>query len=215
MIEFPELQQALVEAAGHRRRRAPQLVRPVLITAAACAIAIAAVLVITRPSNDERTAAPAPDPLAAYAVFKHAATAADGLPAAVAGMPGLSVEQARLAERSGPWRVYLVAGTLDSRPSLCAFAVIGDRARFGCDPAGTVHAYPFPAADGEPGGVVATVPDGVEKVEFGFPGETFTTPVENNLALVRLSPWPQGAGTIGWTDSAGVHHEQPMRSPHP
>ena len=213
MIEFPELQQALVEAATHRRRRAPQFVRPVLIAATACAIA-AAVLAITRQPNDERSANPAPDPLAAYAVFKHAATPKDGLPASVAGMPGLIVEQARLAERSGPWRVYLVSGTLESRPSLCAFAVIGDRARYGCDPAGTVHAYPFPEADGEPGGVVATVPDGVEKVEFGFPGETFTTPVENNLALVRLSPWPQGAGTIGWTDSAGVHHEKPMKS-HP
>ena len=27
-----------------------------------------------------------------------------------------------------------------------------------------------------------TVPDGVEKVEIGFPGETFTAPVENNVA---------------------------------
>lgn len=215
MIEFPELQQALVEAAGHRRRRAPQLVRPVLIAAAACAVAVAAVLVITRPPNDERTAAPAPDPLAAYAVFKHTATAADDLPSQVAGMPGLSVDQARLAERSGPWRVYLVSGTLDGRPSLCAFAVIGDRARFGCDAAGTVRAYGFPEADGEPGGVIATVPDGIEKVEFGFPGETFTAPVEHNLALVRLSPWPQGAGTIGWTDSAGAHHEEPMKLPSP
>ena len=58
MIEFPELQQALVEAAGRRRRRAPQLVRPVLIAAAACAVAVVAVLVLTRPPNDERTAAP-------------------------------------------------------------------------------------------------------------------------------------------------------------
>lgn len=213
MIEFPELQQALVHAAS-RRRRAPRFTRP-LVVAVACAAIAAAVLTITHQPNDERAASPAPDPLSAYAVFKHAATAADGLPSSVDGMPGLGVEQARLAERSGPWRVYLVAGTLDGRPSLCAFAVIGDRARYGCDPAGTVHAYPFPEADGEPGGVIATVPDGVEKVEFGFPGETFTTPVENNLALARLSPWPQGAGTIGWTDSAGVHHEKPMKSPIP
>jgi len=60
-----------------------------------------------------------------------------------------------------------------------------------------------------------TVPDGVEKVEIGFPGETFTAPVENNVALVRLSPWPQGAGTVTWTDSVAAHHEQPMTSPVP
>jgi len=63
--------------------------------------------------------------------------------------------------------------------------------------------------------VVVTVPDGVEKVEIGFPGETFTAPVENNVALVRLSPWPQGAGTVAWTDSAAANHEQPMKSPVP
>ncbi len=197
MTEFPELQQALVHAAGRRRRRAPRLARP-LIVAVACAAIVAAALTITRQPSDERTAAPAANAIDHYAVFQRPATAADEPPSAVTGMPGLDVEQARFVEHSGPWRVYLVAGTLDQRDVLCAFAVIGERARFGCDPAGAVHAYGFPPGDGEPGGVVATVPDGVSQLEIGFDGESFGTSVSDNAALVRIDPWPAGPGTITW-----------------
>ena len=37
-----------------------------------------------------------------------------------------------------------------------------------------------------------TVPDGVEKVEIGFPGETFTAPVENNVAPGAAEPVAAG-----------------------
>ncbi len=199
MIEFPELQQALVEAAGQRRRRPPQLVRPVLIAAAACAIVVVAMLVITRQPNDERTAAPAPDPLEAYAVFQRAEIRADEPPSAVTGMPGLHVEQARVVAISDPWRVYLVAGTLDGRRTLCAFAVIDQRARFGCDPAGSVHGYGFPPSDGEPGGIVATVPDGVHEVEIAFRGQApVYAPVRDNAVLAPLDRWPASPATITW-----------------
>jgi hypothetical protein len=210
VIEFPELQQALVEAAGNRRRRAPQLVRPVLIAAAACAIAIAAVLLIRAPADEEHVAAPAADPFTRYDVFRHPVRAADAPPSSVDGMPGLRADEVRLVEHNGPWRVYLVAGALDGRQSLCAFAVISERARFGCDAPGTVHAFAFPEADGDPGAVIVTVPDGIDEVEIGFPGRSaLHAPVRDNAVLAPLNPWPEGTGTIAW-DEGGVHHEQPL-----
>jgi hypothetical protein len=206
VTEFPELQQALVHAAGHRR--APRLARPLVVAVACAAIAAAVLLIAREPGNDERAAAPPADPLTKYAVFQRAATKADDLPSAVSGMPGLDIDQARLAERSGPWRIYLVSGTLDGRPSLCAFAVIGQRARFGCDPAGSVHGYGFPPGDGEPGGIVVVVPDGIAQIEVAFDGESFGTSVGRNAALIRVDPWPGGAGTITWDGG-----EAPLKSP--
>lgn len=215
MTEFPELQQALV-AAGHRHYgpapRAWRATRVALVAAAVCAVVVLAIALVRAPGDTEHAAAPAGDPLAQYAVFARAATDADEPPSAVTGMPGLRVDEARLAERSGPWRLYLVAGALDGRESLCAFAVIGDRARFACDAPGAVHGYAFAEADGEPGGVVAVVPDGASEVAVRFSGETFTSPVHDNAALVRLTPLPQGAGTIAWTDAAGERHTAPLKS---
>jgi hypothetical protein len=212
VTEFPELQQALVHAAG-RRRRAPRLARP-LIVAVACAAIAAAALTITRaPKDDERAAAPPADPLAAYTIFQQPATDADEPPSAVTSMPGLRIDQARLAESNGPWRLYLVAGALDGRETLCAFAVVGERARFGCDPAGAVHGYAFAWKDGDPGGVVAVVPDGIDLVAIGFPGRSaLQAPVRHNTVLAWLKPWPEGAGTIAWTDAAGTRHDEPLKS---
>ncbi len=210
MTEFPELQQALVHAARHRRRT-PRVARP-LVIAVACAAIAAAVLTITREPNDERAANPTIDPLTKYAVFQRAGTRADLPASAVAGMPGLRIDATRLVERSGPWRVYLVAGTLDGRRSLCAFAVIAERARFGCDPAGTVHAYGFAPSDGDPGGIVVTAPDGVDQIEVTFDGESFGTSVVDNAALVRVEPWPAGKGAVTWTDAGGTRHDAPLKS---
>jgi hypothetical protein len=205
VTEFPELQRALVHAAG--RRRAPRLARP-LIVAVACAAVAAAVLTIARPPSDERAAAPPARATDEYAVFQRAATRADRPPSAVTGMPGLRVDEARLVKRSGPWRIYLVAGTLDQRAVLCAFAVVHDRSRYGCDPAGTVHGYGFPPSDGDPGVLVATVPDGIDEVEIGFPSGTVVDAVEENAAFVQLTHWPAGRGTISWDGG-----EVPLKSP--
>jgi hypothetical protein len=215
VTEFPELQQALV-AAGHRRYgRAPRtwrLARAALVAAAVCAAVVAIVALTRAPGDAEHAAGPAGDPLAHYAVFARAATRADAPPSSVIGMPGLAVDEARLVDRSGPWRVYLVAGTLDGRRTLCAFAVVDNRSRFGCDQPGSVHGYGFRNGEGDPGGVVAVMPDGVGKVAIGFDGETFTARVHDNAALVRLSPWPRGDGTIAWTDAAGTRHQAPLKS---
>jgi hypothetical protein len=191
VTEFPELQHALVVAGRRRYGRAPRarrLTRVVLVAAAVCA-AVVVVVAITR-----------------------APTKADEPSSAVTGMPGLRVDEARLAERSGPWRLYLVAGALDGREAVCVFAVVGDRARFGCDDPGSVQGYGFRPVDGDPGGVVAVVPDGVDEVAVGFDGEAFTAPVHDNAALVRLSPWPRGDGTIAWTDAAGAHQQAPLKT---
>ena len=212
MTEFPELQHALVVAGRRRYGRAPRgwrLTRAALVAAAVCAAALAIVL-LTRAPDDERAAAPpATDRITHdYGVFRRPATDADELPSAVAGMPGLGIEQARLVERNEPWRVYLVAGTLDGREKLCAFAVVADRARFGCDAPGSVHGYAFAEGDGDPGGIVAVVPDGVDHIEINAPEGVFTVPVHDNAALVRVrvSASPPGGGTITWRDAGGTRH---------
>jgi hypothetical protein len=215
VTEFPELQHALVVAGRRRYGRAPRarrLTRVVLVAAAVCAAVVLVVAITRAPGEQERTAAPARDVAHDYAVFRRAPTKADEPSSAVTGMPGLRVDEARLAERSGPWRLYLVAGALDGREAVCVFAVVGDRARFGCDDAGSVQGYGFRPVDGDPGGVVAVVPDGVDEVAVGFDGEAFTAPVHDNAALVRLSPWPRGDGTIAWTDAAGAHQQAPLKT---
>jgi hypothetical protein len=199
MTEFPELQHALVAAAGRRRRRAPRLARPLIVAVACAAIAVAVVLTIARDSSDERTAAPPPRTADMYAVFQRPATDADEPPSAVSGMPGLRIDEARLVHRGGPWRTYLVAGTLDGRNVMCAFVVVSDRSRFSCDPPGAVHGTGFPPGDGEPGGVVVTVPDGIDEIEIGFSGRApLRAPVRDNVVLAPLNPWPAGPGTITW-----------------
>jgi hypothetical protein len=186
-----------------------------VVAAAVCAAAMAIVL-LTRAPDDERAAAPpAADPITHdYGVFRRPATDVDELPSAVAGMPGLGVAQARLVERNGPWRVYLVAATLDGREKLCAFAVVADRARFGCDAPGSVHGYLFAQGDGDPGGIVAVVPDGVDHLEIDAPDGVFTVPVHDNAARVRVrvTASPPSGGTIAWTDAAGTRHETPLKS---
>jgi hypothetical protein len=208
VTEFPELQQALVHAAG-RRRRATRLARP-LVVAVACAAIVAAALVIARQPSDERTATPPVPPTASYAVFQRAATNADEPPSAVTSMPGLRIDEARLAQRIGPWRLYLVAGTLDQREVLCAFVVIHERSRYGCDPAGTVHGYGFPPGDGDPGVIAATLPDGIDQVDFQYGSERLGVGVTDNAALLLPDPWPAGRGTIVWSGGA-----VPMKSPLP
>lgn len=197
MTEFPELQQALVTAAG-RRRRAPRLARPLVVAVACAAIGVAVIAIAEQP-NDERVAAPPIDPLDHYAVFQRPEIRADEPPSAVSGTPGLTIEQSRIVAISDPWRVYLVAGTLDSRRTLCVFAVIGDRARFGCDPAGSVHGYGFPPSEGEPGGVVAAVPDGIRETEITWRDQApVHAPVRDNAVLAPVDRWPGGPGTITW-----------------
>jgi hypothetical protein len=208
MTEFPDLQQALVMAAGRRGRRAPRVVRPLLIVAA-CAAAVVTILALTRSPQDERTAAPPPRTTDAYAVFQRPATDADEPSSAVTGMPGLRVDETRLVHRGGPWRLYLVAGTLDQREVLCAFAVVHDRALYSCDAPGAVHGSGFPPGDGDPGAVVVTVPDGIDEIEIGFRGRSpLHAPVRDNAVFAPLNPWPAGPGTITWAGG-----EAPLKSP--
>jgi len=151
---------------------------------------------------------PPADPLARYGVFQRPATDADQPPSAVTSMPGLRIDEARMVARSAPWRVYLVAGALDQREVLCAFAVVRDRALYGCDPAGTVHAYGFPPGDGDPGAIVATVPDGIGELDFAFESAGFGSTVTDNAVLIPVDEWPAGHGTIKWKGG-----EAPLKSP--
>jgi hypothetical protein len=195
-----------VHAAGRRRSR--RLARPLIVAVACAAIAAAVVLTIARESGDERSAAPPAQPAPTYSLFQRPATPADGLPSSVSGMPGLRVDDARLAQRIRAYRLYLVTGTLDQRDVLCAFLVHNDQARYACVPAGTVHGYGFPPGDGDPGAIVATVPDGIDAADFAFGSERFGAAVSGNAVLLLPEPWPTGPGTVTWDGG-----ETPLKSP--
>ena len=147
MTEFPELQQALVDAARRRHGRAPRtwrLVRPVLVTGA-CAAAVAAVLMLsTSAPDDEQPAAPAvtpADPPAApgvttgdpleqyYGVFRRPASDADALPNVqdirngLGGRDGAAFDptKARLVVEDGALQVFVAGAQMQGRPSICVF----------------------------------------------------------------------------------------------
>jgi hypothetical protein len=138
VTQFPELQQALVDAGRRRYGRAPRtwrVLRPVLVAAACAAVAGLVVLLAGTHAPDERVpspaATPAPDALErAYAVFSRPATEADTLPDAAGFLrymvsrddrADFDPSQARLVLHDGRLKVYLVPVPLMGRPAVCAF----------------------------------------------------------------------------------------------
>lgn len=235
MTVFPELQDELVRAARRRHGRTPRawrIARPVLV-AAACAAAIAAIVLIARHDSavDERPAPARPNPDAiesAYGVLRRSAVPADVLPDRRVFERDFLLKdetfdpaRTRLAAQDGPWRVFVVPATLERRPALCTLVVADDRARRGACavpgqpisagpdvPAvsgGGVQGYMFDAADGLPGAVVAVAADGIEHVNLTFrDGTKQQVAVRDNVALYTLLD--RVPRTITWSDPDGVEY---------
>jgi hypothetical protein len=71
-----------------------------------------------------------------------------------------------------------------------------------------VHGYGFPA-DGDPGGVVVTAPDGVHDVRIEYRGRApLQAPVRDNAALIPVDDLPAGPATITWDGG-----EAPLKTP--
>ena len=232
MTEFPELQQALVDAARRRHGRAPRtwrLVRPVLVTGA-CAAAVAAVLMLsTSAPDDEQPAAPAVaagDPLEQYYdVFRRPATDADALPnvedirTGLGGRDGAAFDptKARLLVEDGALQVFVAGASMQGLPSICVFLFEDRRTdRSACILIGpqyepsdwevTGGSWPMRGGDGEL--FVAAVADGVDEVVLTFADDsTQRLAVRDNAVYARLGRRPV---SFAYDDADGRRHAVEM-----
>jgi hypothetical protein len=221
VIDFPELQQALVDAAGRRyapRRRAWRIVR--VAVPAAAVLALIVVLTGDRPS-DERPATPSPTPVATleptdalsrnYEVFRRPPTSADVLPGEPfvpldARTTRVDPDRVRLLFERGDNRIYAVAATRTDRPGVCVLQFVGDaRGEGACtdvnDPVlgGTVTWLPL-LIDGSPA-IAALAGDDISEFEVEFADGTSERPtLSDGAVLVPGEPWPTG---LAWRTSAG------------
>jgi hypothetical protein len=232
VTEFPELQQALVDAARRRHGRAPRtwrLVRPVLVTGA-CAAAVAAVLMLsTRAPDDEQPAAPAVatgDPLEQYyGVFRRPATDADVLPDVehirngLGGRDGATFDpaKARLVVEDGALQVFVAGAPMNGRPSICVFLFEDrhtDRSACGLiappyqpsDWEVTGSSWPMRGGEGEL--FLAAVADGVDEVVLTFADDsTQRLPAHDNAVYARLERRPV---SFAYNDADGQRHSEVM-----
>jgi hypothetical protein len=143
MSDFPELQNALVDAARRRHGRAPRtwrLVRPVAVAAAVAAAAAGVLIVAGNPADDRGVNPPAAAGLTPleqdFAVFRRPQTAVDELPDVKAVEQGwrlgdttLTPETSRLVVDDEHWKVYLSAARWLDGPAVCAIAFYDGRLR--------------------------------------------------------------------------------------
>jgi hypothetical protein len=210
VIQFPELHDALVDAAHRRRspRRARRLVRAAVPVAAAAA-AIAAVAWVAGAPDDEQAVQPAatPDALeSTLAVFRRPATSADALPPGVvttSQSPRLDPERVRLVFERGGRRGYVVAATIDGRPNTCLYVFHGEQEEgASCGdvtprgPGSVMYSVSAP-----PLAVAAVAADGVDELELRFPdGSLQRHRFADNGLYVQLEAAPV---TVSWIDPDG------------
>jgi hypothetical protein len=210
VIQFPELQDALVDAAHRRRapRRARRLVRAAVPVAAAAA-ALAAVFWAAGAPDDEQPVQPAATPNAlesTLAVFRRPATSADALPRGVVSTsqsPRLDPERVRLVFERGERRGYVVAATIDGRPNTCLYVFRGEQEEgASCGdvtprgPGSVMYSVSAP-----PLAVAAVAADGVDELELRFPdGSRERHRFADNGLYVPLDEAPVAAS---WIDPDG------------
>ena len=237
MTEFPELQQALVDAARRRHGRASRtwrLARPVLVTGACAAAVVVAVLMLSMGApDDEQPAAPAVatgGPLEQlleqhYGVFRRPATDADVLPDpqdvrnSLGGADAAAFDptDARLAVVDGALQGFVVGATMNGKPSTCMFLYeAGHSDRSAC----TLLAPPYQPSDWEVVGsdwtmrgaegelFLAAVADGVDEVVLTFADDsTQRLAARDNAVYARLERRPVN---YAYTDADGRRHSVDM-----
>jgi hypothetical protein len=215
VIQFPELHDALVDAATRRRtpRRAHRLVRAGVPVAAAAA-AVAAVAWVSRAPDDEQAAPPTatPDMLErTLAVFRRPATTADALPAGVVTTthsPELDTDRVRLVFERGGRRGYVVAATIDGRPKTCLYVFHGEQEEGATcgevaprGPDSVMYSVSAP-----PLAIAAVAADGIEELELRFTDGSSRRHrfADNGLFVLLDDGVPSSAA---WTDAGGLRHE--------
>jgi hypothetical protein len=226
VTDFPELQQALVDAARRRhapRRRMWRVVRMALPVAATAAAVAAIVVLAGDGPSDERPATPPPtlepnDVLSRnYAVFRQPPTSADELPDGKSFVPlndratEIDPDRARLLFERGDSRIYAVAASrterAGERPGVCVLEFVGEAYErgsctdIGDDPAlgGRVLYLPF-LVDGR-AAIAALAADDIRELELEFPGGMRERhPFSDSALILPADPWPSG---LQWRNAAG------------
>jgi hypothetical protein len=222
VTEFPELQQALVHAAGRRYGRAPRawrVARPVLV-AAVCVAAVVGALALNRDHEQERSAAPTVATTGEltrdYSVFRRPATNVDHLPTGMGSFGSIRLDEHRVRRvvKDGKFSVYLAGGTMTGREALCA--LLGDQTgafRYGCnwlgiETDGGLRPFVFKPGDGQAGVIVAVAQDGVDELLVtSADHSTVHVPVRDNVAFfVPGKTWPE---SVAWDGTDGRRHVTP------
>jgi hypothetical protein len=231
VTEFPELQHALVDAAGRYhapRRRALRLVRAAVpVAAATAAIAVGVVLVAGDDPGGEQAVPPVAtvEPTDAlsrtFELYRRPATADDKLPLTgerleqfrrpdPTASARLDTERVRLLSADGDRRLYVIAATIQERPGACLVVFSGELQENGAcspiGPRGDMSLLYLPLYDpSAPAGVIAAIAaDGVEEMELRFSdGSSERRRFDGNVVYARLDRWPSG---LAWTDPGGRTH---------
>jgi hypothetical protein len=206
VIDFPELQDALVDAARRRhapRRRARRVLSIGLPVAATAAAVAAVILVLSgNPPSDEQpvtpvaTLAPTDALSRMYEVFRRPPTTADALP------PGprdakRDPDRARLLFERGNTRVYAVAAANGERPAVCVLWFAGEIRQDGTcsdiieNPAlgGRVTFLPV-LVEGR-SAIAALASDDISELELEFgDGSKQTHRFADSALLAPAEPWP-------------------------
>jgi hypothetical protein len=209
VIEFPELQAALVDAAGRRyaRRRAWRPAARLILIGAAIAAVIALFVVVGRPTDVEQTVAP-PKPRVTlgerFEVFRRAQTPADRLPAGGDTLGGLKTrpERTRRVARQGAYEAFLVP-TRDGQVCLADY-MHGRSEGAVCASAGALADETNPLGQFGPDWVVYALPDGVHDVRVVLADGTLVHPrMQSNAFALRVVQAPY---SVSWVGASGDLH---------
>jgi hypothetical protein len=210
VTQFPELQDALVEAAGRYhtpRRRTWRAVR-LAVPAVAVALAAALAILVALPRSSPDTEKPAPGATRAdaferqFSVFRRLRTAADAIPASfhISAIP-LQRDRGRLLGRDGDLRLFLVPTT---RGGVCPLAFVGGRFHAGTC-VSLAEATDAPMGDYGRGGTVAWVlGDELADMRLSLvDGSVLHTRISGNAVILRPGA---PALSISWADASGQRH---------
>jgi hypothetical protein len=207
VTQFPELHDALVEAAGRYhapRRRTWRIVR-LAVPAVAVAAAVLAILLALPRSPDTEQAAPPAKPVVRleqrFEVFRRPRTAADRLPGDTLA-PRLHPKQARLVAQLGIYKVFLVPAGSNS---VCAVEFSGELEQGSeCGPVASAVDNRTLMARFGPDYVWYAFPDGVHDVQLTRSDGTLVRPeVRDNGIIVKVSEAPY---SVTWVAADGELH---------
>jgi hypothetical protein len=207
MTDFPELQAALVDAAGRRYgRRRRRLLRPVggLVAASAAAAAAVAVIASLGGTPDVEEPAPPAKPVVRleqrFEVFRRPPTAADRLPAAeMLTQERVHAKRARLVAELGNRRVFMVPARRDW---VCVIDVTGNFPEGSvCGPVAAAADERNPTGQFGPHYVQYVFPDGVHDVRLTLSDGRLVRPeVRTNAILVKVAQEPY---SLTWVGASG------------
>jgi hypothetical protein len=209
VTEFPQLQAALVEAAGRRygRGRAWRPVGRLVLIGAAVAAVIALFVVVARPAKDDEQSVAPPKPRVTlgdhFEVFRRPQTPADRLPSmSAAGALEIQPGRSRLVAKQGDYEVFLVP---ERGGEVCMVDFTGGLSEGAiCGPVSQLADETNPLGQFGPDWVAYALPDGVHDVRVVLADGTLVRPrLQDNAFVLRVVMAPY---SVTWVGTGGDLH---------